>query len=265
MPPSASPPLPAPPARELAATSRPLGAPAPGDGPRAAPRGAPDRPPLRERWRLLPDQLRRWLRPDPAVPARVWLRRHWAPLGALALLALGVGWADAWVLTCGWAMCPSTAEIRAFRPSEGGRVVDRRGQLVGPVRSVRRVNVPLAAVPLPVRQRSSPPRTAGSTTTVGWTGTGRGAPCSRTSAPAASARGSAPSRCRWCATRSPPSGRASAASGARCWSCACRGCWSARSPRTRSWSSTSTSSTSATGCTASRRRAATCSGARWGG
>lgn len=101
---------------------------------------------------MLPDQLRRWLRPDPARPPRVWLRRHWAPLSALALLVVGVAWGDAWVLTCGFDMCPTTAEIRGFRPSEGGRVVDRAGQLVGRVRSVRRVNVPLAAVPLHVRQ-----------------------------------------------------------------------------------------------------------------
>ena len=154
MPFPASPPSPAPPAGDFVPSPRP----APRQDGAGVPRpSAPtppvsDRLPFGERLRLLPDQLRRWLRPDPAVPARVWLRRHWAPLGALALLVLGIGWGDAWVLTCGWAMCPSTADIRNFRPSEGGRVVDRRGQLVGRVRSVRRVNVPLAAVPLPVRQ-----------------------------------------------------------------------------------------------------------------
>jgi penicillin-binding protein 1A len=56
------------------------------------------------------------------------------------------------VATCGFDGCPTTAEIRAFRPSEGGRILDRRGALVGRVRSVRRVNVPLAQVPLHVRQ-----------------------------------------------------------------------------------------------------------------
>jgi len=58
---------------------------------------------------------------------------------------------DAWVLTCGFQGCPSAADIRAFRPSEGGRILDRAGQTMGRVRLVRRVNVPLAAVPASVR------------------------------------------------------------------------------------------------------------------
>ena len=101
---------------------------------------------------LLPAQLGRWLRPDPARPPRVWLRRHWASLAALYVLVAAVLWGDAWVATCGFDGCPTTASIRAFRPTEGGRILDRGGRLMGRMLSVRRVNVPLAQVPLPVRQ-----------------------------------------------------------------------------------------------------------------
>jgi penicillin-binding protein 1A len=92
------------------------------------------------------------VRRDPAVPARVWLRRRWASL--LALIAgLGLVFTgDAWVATCGFAGCPSGAEIRAFRPAEGGRILDRNGRLLGRVTPVRRVNVPLSQVPVHVRQ-----------------------------------------------------------------------------------------------------------------
>ena len=131
--------------------------PAPG-----TPAGAPPRAPLATdpppgtsfvaRLLALPAQLRRWLRPNPARPPRSWPRRYWAGLAALYGVAAGVIAGDAWVATCGFDGCPTTAEIRAFRPSEGGRILDRRGALVGRVRSVRRVNVPLAQVPLHVRQ-----------------------------------------------------------------------------------------------------------------
>ena len=39
----------------------------------------------------------------------------------------------------------------AFRPSEGGRVLDRGGATLGRLDYVRRVNVPLARVPRHVR------------------------------------------------------------------------------------------------------------------
>lgn len=56
-----------------------------------------------------------------------------------------------WTFTCGFAGCPSTADIQAFRPSEGGRVLDRSGATIGRLSFVRRVNVPLDRVPRHVR------------------------------------------------------------------------------------------------------------------
>ena len=92
------------------------------------------------------------VRRDPAVPARQWIRRQWpgllALVGAIGLVVTG----DAWVATCGFAGCPSAAEIRALRPAEGGRILDRNGRLLGRVSPVRRLNVPLSQVPAHVRQ-----------------------------------------------------------------------------------------------------------------
>jgi 1A family penicillin-binding protein len=101
----------------------------------------------RPRLRLLRERMR----PDPAVPARVWLKRRWWAFSAVAVSILGVIALDAWLATCGFEGCPSSTEIRAFRPSEGGRVLDRDGNLLGYLAVVRRVNVPLADVPSHVR------------------------------------------------------------------------------------------------------------------
>jgi len=43
------------------------------------------------------------------------------------------------------------AQIRAWEPTEGGRLLDRNNKLVSPLSAVRRVNVPLARVPKHVR------------------------------------------------------------------------------------------------------------------
>ena len=104
-------------------------------------------PLLHHRWSL----LRARLRPDPSRPARLWMRQRW---WALALLAVAIGavlWGDAWVYTCGFAGCPTAREIRAFRPDEGGRILDRSGVMLARLAPVRRVNVPLATVPAQVR------------------------------------------------------------------------------------------------------------------
>jgi 1A family penicillin-binding protein len=59
---------------------------------------------------------------------------------------------NAWLVTCGFAGCPTTAEIKSFKPDEGGRIFDRKGKLMGRLASVRRLNVSIARVPLHVQQ-----------------------------------------------------------------------------------------------------------------
>ena len=56
-----------------------------------------------------------------------------------------------WMRSCGFAGCPTTAELQAFRPSEGSRILDRHGELLGRLTEVRRLNVPLDRVPRQVR------------------------------------------------------------------------------------------------------------------
>jgi 1A family penicillin-binding protein len=95
--------------------------------------------------------IRQQLRPD-VGPARVWLRRRWRSFTALALGCAGVITFDAWLGTCGFEGCPTRSEVRAFRPGEGGRIVDRNDKFLGRIALVRRVNVPLDSIPLHVRQ-----------------------------------------------------------------------------------------------------------------
>ena len=56
-----------------------------------------------------------------------------------------------WVGSCGFYGCPSTAQIQAFRPSEGSRVLDRTGKPIGRLTYVRRINVPVTTVPRSLR------------------------------------------------------------------------------------------------------------------
>ncbi|MDQ3697308.1 MAG: PBP1A family penicillin-binding protein [Gemmatimonadota bacterium] len=103
-------------------------------------------------WRQRLLSLRDRLRPDPADPSRAWLRRRWRSLALLAAAVTAVGTFDVWLATCGFSHCPSPAEIRAFRPSEGSRVLDRSNRPLGQLTHVRRVNVQLSRVALHVRQ-----------------------------------------------------------------------------------------------------------------
>jgi penicillin-binding protein 1A len=81
----------------------------------------------------------------------VWTRRHVLAVAATALLALSLIGLNVWLATCGWRGCPSAAEIRGYEPSEGGRILDRNGKLIGRLAQVKRVNVPLSGVPRHVR------------------------------------------------------------------------------------------------------------------
>ncbi len=102
----------------------------------------------RARWQL----LRARMRPDPDRPARAWLRAQWPWIASLGLAIVGVVALDAWLATCGFNGCPSGAEIRAFRPPEGGRILDQNGRFMGRLTTIRRVNVPIDSVPEHVRE-----------------------------------------------------------------------------------------------------------------
>ncbi len=80
------------------------------------------------------------------------MREQWQPLAVMAALVLTVLAFDAWLATCGFAGCPSSEDIRRFRPVEGSKAIDRSGESLGRLTSVRRVNVPLADVPRHVQQ-----------------------------------------------------------------------------------------------------------------
>jgi penicillin-binding protein 1A len=96
--------------------------------------------------------VREIFRPAPGTRLRDWSRVHWKLcLGAVTMVAGAVTF-DAWLLTCGFRGCPSAAEIVAYRPPEGGKVLDRRGRLIGRLVPINRVNVKLRTVPAHVQQ-----------------------------------------------------------------------------------------------------------------
>jgi penicillin-binding protein 1A len=72
-----------------------------------------------------------------------------AALSGLLLLVAVAGFL--WMRTCGFRGCPAAAELQAFRPSEGSRILDRNGVLLGRLTHVRRLNVPLDRVPRHLR------------------------------------------------------------------------------------------------------------------
>jgi penicillin-binding protein 1A len=78
-------------------------------------------------------------------------RRRWVLLLIFCVVMLPVGSALLWMQTCGLAGCPDAVTLQAFRPSEGSRILDRDGALLGRLEYVRRINLPLARIPRHVR------------------------------------------------------------------------------------------------------------------
>ncbi len=86
--------------------------------------------------------------PSDAVPSRSRRRiprRVWWYTAAAAVI--GCAFTASWWFSCGYRGCPSTAQLRAWRPTEGGELVDQSGALIAPLAPVKRVNVPIARVP----------------------------------------------------------------------------------------------------------------------
>ena len=106
---------------------------------------------ISRRLRLFGALVRHGPPEEVGLPASVWLRRRWRTFALLAVVIGIVALLDAWLLTCGFQGCPTASEIRAFRPPEGGRILDRRGRPMGRLVNIRRINVPLAEIPEHVR------------------------------------------------------------------------------------------------------------------
>jgi len=85
------------------------------------------------------------------LAGRLVLHRRKLLLGAGLLFAATVWFALLYGYTCGLRGCIPSAQIRGFRPSEGGRVLDRNGELLGYLHPVRRITVPLERIPPAVR------------------------------------------------------------------------------------------------------------------
>ncbi|HYC53093.1 MAG TPA: PBP1A family penicillin-binding protein [Gemmatimonadaceae bacterium] len=96
--------------------------------------------------------LRQRLGTRSPVPARVWMKRDWWKLSLLGMAVVGIVVLNVWLMTCGFYGCPSRSDIRAYRPTEGGRILDQNGSKIGNLAIVRRINVPLDKVPKHVLQ-----------------------------------------------------------------------------------------------------------------
>ena len=62
--------------------------------------------------------------------------RHWTRrrvLFSFGFVALAIAVPAAWWSTCGYEGCPSIAELQAWRPTEGGTVLDANGQFLGAI------------------------------------------------------------------------------------------------------------------------------------
>jgi penicillin-binding protein 1A len=98
------------------------------------------------------ERLSARLRRDPGDPPGRWFRREWKRMVPFAIVLAALWTFNVWLGTCGFEGCPSPAAIRAFQPSEGGKIVDRNGLLIGRLEVVRRVNVPITSVPKFIQQ-----------------------------------------------------------------------------------------------------------------
>ena len=89
--------------------------------------------------------------PDSALPGATELprrrripRRVWWYTGVVATIGLIAS--TSWWFSCGFRECPSVQQLRAWRPTEGGALLDRTGALIAPLSQVKRVNVPLSRI-----------------------------------------------------------------------------------------------------------------------
>jgi 1A family penicillin-binding protein len=80
----------------------------------------------------------------PAPPRR---RRRRLLLGTIMVAAVASLVAATWWGSCGWEGCPTPADLRAWRPTEGGSLMARDSSVISALAPVKRLNVSLARVP----------------------------------------------------------------------------------------------------------------------
>jgi len=88
----------------------------------------------------------------PATKPRLWKRvprRVWWYTAGLAMVSAVTS--ASWWYSCGFRGCPSAAQLQAWHPTEGGALLDHRGDLIAPLSPVKRDNVPLSQVPAHVQ------------------------------------------------------------------------------------------------------------------
>ncbi|WP_411282081.1 PBP1A family penicillin-binding protein [Gemmatimonas sp.] len=86
------------------------------------------------------------------IPAVSWRTRLYKPLlyaGAIAVA--GMFTTASWWWSCGWQGCPTPAQLRAWKPTEGGALLARDSAFVSALSPVNRTNVPLSRVPAQVQ------------------------------------------------------------------------------------------------------------------
>ena len=87
-----------------------------------------------------------------ATPAVSWRTRLFKPLlYAGALVVAGTLTTASWWWSCGWQGCPTPAQLRAWKPTEGGALLARDSAFVSALSPVNRTNVPLSRVPAQVQ------------------------------------------------------------------------------------------------------------------
>ena len=85
-------------------------------------------------------------------PRVSWRTRLLKPvLYAGALAVAGTLTTASWWWSCGWQGCPTPAQLRAWKPTEGGALLARDSAFVSALSSVSRTNVPLSRVPAQVQ------------------------------------------------------------------------------------------------------------------
>ena len=89
---------------------------------------------------------------QPVAPSVSWRTRLFKPsLYAGALVVAAALTTVSWWWSCGWQGCPTPAQLRAWRPTEGGALLARDSAFVSALSPVNRTNVPLSRVPAHVQ------------------------------------------------------------------------------------------------------------------